>query len=149
MVLVDAPIPEELPLVSVEDDADDADDRIPTLAPHLLENYPNPFMNNLQIRFKVPETVGEGFVWGENEEPLLAPSDPIPYSSDQPRVTLKIYNVAGHEVAAVFDEPCGPGERTAHWNGLDPSGRPVATGTYFCKLQIENWSVTKRVALIR
>ncbi len=125
------------------------EENMPSLSPHLLENYPNPFVDLLQVRFKIPETVGEGFVWDEDKAPLLAPTDLIPYTSSQPRVTLKIYNVAGNEVASVFDEPCDPGERTASWNGLDVSGRPVATGTYFCKLQIENWSVTKRVALIR
>lgn len=121
----------------------------PSLAPRLLENYPNPFKDHVSMRFRVPATVEEGFVWEKDEEPLLAPTDPIPYTSPTPRVTLKVYNVAGHEVATVFDEMCGPGERAASWNGCDITGRPVAAGTYFCKLQIDHWSVTKRVALIR
>jgi hypothetical protein len=132
---------------SLEDDEDEEDTA--SLSPLLLDQYPNPFVDRLQLDFRIPETVGEGFVWDDDDEPLLAPGDPIPYTSPEPRVTLKIYNVAGHEIAAVFDETCGPGERSASWNGLDAAGRPVATGTYFCKLQIENWSVTKRVALIR
>ncbi len=141
--------PEPAAAPEPKDPADDDSDRRPSLAPHLLEQYPNPFTDHLQVTFRVPRTVGEGFVWDEDEEPLLAPEADIPYGSPTPRVTIRIYSVAGHEVATLFDEPCGPGTDTATWNGLDTQGRPVATGTYFCKLQIENWSVTKRVALIR
>jgi len=145
-------MPESRRIAAGEDEADDEDETdqdSASLAPHLLDQYPNPFVDHLQLDFRIPETVGEGFVWEDAEKLLLAPGDPIPYATAQPRVTLKVYNVAGHEIAEVFDETCGPGERSTSWNGLDASGRPVATGTYFCKLQIENWSVTKRVALIR
>jgi len=120
-----------------------------TLAPHLLENYPNPFRDQLSVRFTVPTTVGEGFVWEEGEEPALKASDPIPYADPMPRAVLTIYSLAGHEVAKLFDDRCSPGAYQGQWNGLDRDGRQVAAGTYFCKLQIENWSVTKRVALIR
>lgn len=119
------------------------------LAPQLLENWPNPFRDQLSVRFTVPVTVGEGFVWEEGEEPSLKASDPVPYADPMPRAILTIYSLAGHEVAKLFDDRCAPGAYESRWNGLDHDGRPVAAGTYFCKLQIENWSVTKRVALIR
>jgi len=123
--------------------------RRPSLAPHLLEPYPNPFVGQLNLRFTVPQTVGEGFVWEDDADVPLKAEDPIPYRDSPPRVMMKIYSVAGHEVATVFDEICGVGTRTTSWDGLDTHGRPVAAGTYFCKLQIENWSITQRVALLR
>ena len=123
--------------------------RPPSLSPALLEGYPNPFRDRLMLRFKVPETVGEGFVWDAGEPPLLDPADPIPYSNPLPRVTLKIYAISGREVATLYDQPTAPGEYRADWNGRDLSGHPVAQGTYFCKLQVDKWSVTKRISVIR
>lgn len=140
---------EPAPPVLTVAEADGGTSRRPMLAPHLLENYPNPFRDQLSVRFTVPSTVGEGFVWDEGEEPSLKATDPIPYASPTPRAILTVYSLAGHEVAKLFDEQCAPGSYGSRWNGLDRDGRPVAAGTYFCKLQIENWSVTKRVALIR
>lgn len=124
-------------------------ERPPTLAPDLLETYPNPFRDRLFLRFRVPETVGEGFVWDDGRPPSLGPDDPIPYSTPLPRVTLKIYTISGREIATLFDQPSAPGSYQAAWNGCDPSGRPVAMGTYFCKLQVDRWSVTQRVSVIR
>ncbi len=121
----------------------------PSLSPGLLESYPNPFVDRLNIRFTVPLTVGEGFVWDGEHSPHLKAEDLIPYQESSPRVMMKIYSIAGHEVATLFDETCGVGTRSTSWNGQDTMGRPMAAGTYFCKLQIENWSVTQRVALLR
>ncbi len=121
----------------------------PTLSPELLDNYPNPFPDQTRLRYTIPATVGEGFVWEEDREPTLKDSDPIPYQSGTPSVSLKIYTVAGHEVVTLFDGICAIGTYETAWDGNDRDGRPVAVGTYFCKLQIENWSVTKRVALLR
>ncbi len=73
----------------------------------------------------------------------------IPYQSHTPIVSLKVYTVAGHEVVTLFDGICAIGTYETTWSGNDRGGRPVAVGTYFCKLQIENWSVTKRVVLLR
>jgi flagellar hook assembly protein FlgD len=119
------------------------------LSPGLLESYPNPFVDQLNIRFTVPLTVGEGFVWDDEHKPHLKAEDLIPYQESSPRVMMKIYSIAGHEVATLFDERCDVGSRSTSWNGQDTMGRPMAAGTYFCKLQIENWSVTQRVALLR
>ena len=121
----------------------------PSLSPGLLESYPNPFVDQLNIRFTVPLTVGEGFVWDDEHKPHLKAEDLIPYQESSPRVMMKIYSIAGHEVATLFDERCDVGSRSTSWNGQDTMGRPMAAGTYFCKLQIENWSVTQRVALLR
>jgi len=123
--------------------------RPPTLSPELLDNFPNPFQDHTRLRYTVPATVGEGFVWPEDQESTLKAEDPIPYRSLTPSVSLKVYTVAGHEVVTIFDGTCAIGTYEATWDGLDRDGRPLAVGTYFCKLQIDNWSVTKRVALLR
>ena len=127
----------------------DMERRPPSLSPDLLDNFPNPFRALTRLRYKIPATVGEGFVWDDDQHPALKGSDPVPYASSTPSVSLRIYSVAGHEVVTLFDGTCAIGAYEAIWDGTDLEGRPVAVGTYFCKLQIENWSVTKRVALVR
>jgi hypothetical protein len=130
-------------------DASAGDRRAPLLSPDLLDNFPNPFHDQTRLRYRIPATVGEGFVWEEGQQPTLKLDDPIPYPSGTPLVSLKIYTVAGHEVVTLFDGTCSIGTYETTWDGNDRDGRPMAVGTYFCKLQIENWSVTKRVALLR
>ncbi len=121
----------------------------PTLNPDLLENYPNPFRDVTNIRFNVPRTVQEGFVWRPDQQPALSPESAIPYRSGYPMVTVSIYSLNGQEIAALFAEQVAPGEYHASWDGSDLHGRPVAAGTYFCKLQVESWSVTKRLVFLR
>ncbi len=120
------------------------------LSPDLIENYPNPFRDHTRFRYRVPLTVGEGLVWEEGGGPLpLDPQAAIPYRSGTPHVSVKIYSVSGQEIACLHSGPLAVGQYDAVWSGGDLAGRPVASGTYFCKLQIENWCVTKRVLYLR
>jgi hypothetical protein len=121
----------------------------PTLSPELLHNYPNPFREQTQVSFRIPATVGEAFVWGEEEAPKVDPDSAVPYRSSQPLVTLKIYSISGQEVETLFSGSLSVGEYEESWDGTDAHGRPVASGAYFCKLQIEDWAVTKRLVFLR
>jgi len=123
--------------------------RPPTLAPSLLENYPNPFQEQTRFRYRVPATVEEGFVWETGAAPDIEPTSAIPYRSTQPTVSLRVYAVDGQEIATLYVGSLPVGEYEAVWDGTDASGRIVASGTYFCKLQIENWAVTKRLSFLR
>ncbi len=132
-----------------EAEVTDQGSRPPTLSPELVDGYPNPFRDHLTVAFRVPSTVGEGFVWDGDRPPGLKADDPIPYSSPLPRTTLKIYTISGREIVTLYDEPSAPGTYHVEWDGRDPTGRRVAMGTYFCKLQVDQWSVTTRVSVIR
>jgi len=151
------PLPEEPSAAATDPSGDPSqvdsvlrDTRLrPMLAPTLLSNYPNPFELSTVVRFRVPATVGEGFVWPEGEEPLLDAAAPIPYRSGEPQVSVKVYSLEGREVATLASGFFGLGEYQAVWDGRDVQGRVMASGTYFCKLQIENWSVTKQLVFIR
>ncbi len=123
--------------------------RSPSLNPKLLENFPNPFQDETRIRYHIPRTIEEGFVWEEGAAPQLSPQSNIPYQSIPPTISLKIYSLDGREIATLFTGSESLGFHEAVWNGADASGRTVASGTYFCKLQIENWSVTKRLIFVR
>lgn len=125
------------------------DGQPPTLSPELLDNYPNPFRDQTRIRYRIPETIEEGLVWADESAPEVDPASPMPYRSSQPTVSLKVYSIGGQEIATLYAGSLGAGQHEEVWDGTDASGRPVASGTYFCKLQIENWTVTKRLVFLR
>lgn len=128
----------------------DAENHPPTLAPELLEGWPNPFRDQIRIKFKVPRTVGEAFVWTDDDAPKnLDAQAAVPWEGGSPSASVKIYNINGQELRTLYDGSAGEGEFTVSWNGTDISGRQVASGTYFCKLQLDEWSVTRRLVYLR
>jgi hypothetical protein len=88
----------------------------------LWQNTPNPFGGVTRVRFAVPH---EGLV------------------------RLTVYNVAGRRVANLVDDVLGRGEHSTVWNGVDASGRRVASGVYLYRLQAEGQSLTKEMVLTR
>lgn len=128
----------------------EAERHTPTLAPELLEGWPNPFRDQIRIRFQVPQTVGEAFQWVDGEAPkTLDPQAPVPWEGGSPNASVKIYSINGQELRTLYDGTAGQGEFTVSWNGTDIFGRQVASGTYFCKLQLDEWSVTRRLVYLR
>ncbi len=120
------------------------------LSASLLDNYPNPFRASTRVRFRVPATVGEAFEGSPGADKLtLDPQTALPYRLSSPQVSLRVYSLIGQEIRTLHQGPLGPGPYEAAWDGTDESGRAVASGTYFCKLQVEGWSVTKRVVYLR
>ncbi len=123
----------------------------PSLSPDLLAGWPNPFSDMISIRFTVPRTMKEAFVWNKDEE---QPSDidlegNVPWLGGFPNVSVKIYSINGQELVTLHSANQGVGEYTVQWSGTDAFGRKVASGTYFCKLQMDDWSVTHRLVFIR
>lgn len=129
----------------------EADHRPPTLSPDLLEGWPNPFRDVIQVRFKVPTTVGEAFVWADGDDlpDTLDKQAAVPWNGGMPSASVKIYNINGQELVTIYSGSATAGAFTASWNGTDAYGRQVASGTYFCKLQLDDWSVTRRIVYLR
>ncbi|MCK9995523.1 MAG: T9SS type A sorting domain-containing protein [Candidatus Krumholzibacteria bacterium] len=122
-----------------------------SLSSDLLIGWPNPFSDMISIRFKVPRTMKEAFVWDKDEEqPLdIDLEGNIQWSGGFPNVSVKIYSINGQELVTLYSANQGVGEDTVQWSGTDAFGRKVASGTYFCKLQMDDWSVTRRLVFIR
>lgn len=125
--------------------------RQPTLSPALLEGWPNPFRDQIQLKFTVPRTMEEAFVWDDPED---RPADldlqaAVPWTGGNPRVSVRIYSINGQELVTLEAADLGVGEYTVQWNGTDAYGRQVASGTYFCKLQLDEWNVTRRLVFLR
>ena len=120
------------------------------LSPDLLKNFPNPFQDVTMIQFRVPRTIGEAFVLQGGELPAnIDPAAMVPWGQGPPLVSVKVYSIDGQELVTLHTGYEGPGGQTVQWNGRDTSGRPVASGTYFCKLQIGEWNVTRRLSFLR
>jgi FlgD Ig-like domain len=94
----------------------------PSLTLALRANSPNPFRAQTRIPFTVDATA---------------------------RVTLRIYDVTGALVTTLLDGPLAEGEHDVNWNGMDASGRRVASGAYFCTLTSGKRMQSRKMVLIR
>lgn len=89
----------------------------------LFQNHPNPFNASTTIRYALP-----------------APS----------RVSLKIFNVLGEEIALLLDgELKEAGYHVQTWNGKNKHGQVVSSGVYFYLLKTGQSSYTKKMLLIK
>ncbi|MFZ4590499.1 MAG: T9SS type A sorting domain-containing protein [Ignavibacteria bacterium] len=82
-----------------------------------LSNYPNPFNPSTKINYNVQ--AGQ-------------------------KVTLKVYDLIGREVASLVDEWKGAGDYSVDFNASN-----LSSGIYFCKLNTGEYSVVNRITLIK
>jgi hypothetical protein len=86
-------------------------------------NAPNPFRDATRIRFGLPR-------------PTTA--------------SLTIFNLEGRRVARLVDGGTLPaGFHTAVWDGRDDSGRRVAAGIYFCRLETGDAVLHRKLLVLR
>jgi hypothetical protein len=91
-------------------------------------NYPNPFNPSTNIPFVVGGAVD-------------AAATPV---------VLAIYSVTGARVATLVREPRRPGTYVYRWDGLDDARRPVASGIYFARLEVESGpAATRKLILLK
>lgn len=95
----------------------------------LSQNYPNPFFNSTKIFYVIPSSVREGRI--------------------TQRVTLRIYNATGSLVNTLLDQEMLPGIYSIEWDGTDSRGMRVSSGIYFYNLKAENYSITKKMMVLR
>ncbi|MDA0747300.1 MAG: fibronectin type III domain-containing protein, partial [bacterium] len=88
----------------------------------LEHNYPNPFNPETTIRYAVPEAG---------------------------KVTLRIYNVLGQEVATLVNTNQVAGYYSVQWNGMDRLGRSVASGVYLYRMEAQNFTRVHKMLLLK
>ncbi len=89
----------------------------------LYQNYPNPINPNTKIRWQSP------------------------VSSWQ---TIKVYDILGKEIATLVDEFKEAGRYEIEFNTLETSrGVSLPSGIYFYKLQVGDFTETKKMILVR
>lgn len=89
----------------------------------IISLYPNPFANELHIKFQNPNT-----------------KSPI---GSKPQIMLKIYDVSGRLVKQFNDLAIQPFNEV-FWSGDDNSGNQLPPGVYFIHLKDGNLSAAKR-----
>jgi hypothetical protein len=94
-----------------------------SLAPFSLNaNYPNPFN----------------------------PVTRIPYVlTTRLDVRLAVYDVLGRRVKLLVDQEMDPGSYEVNWDGRDEYSRPGANGVYFCRMQVGQFCVSRKLILAR
>ncbi|MCH8305759.1 MAG: T9SS type A sorting domain-containing protein, partial [Candidatus Marinimicrobia bacterium] len=88
----------------------------------LFQNYPNPFNPTTTIMYA------------------------LPWRSD---VTLEIYSIRGELVARIQQENRQAGYHEIRWNGVNRSGRAVASGLYIYRLSAGDFVQTKKMLLLK
>ena len=97
------------------------DGSLPT-AYKLEQNYPNPFNPSTVIRYAVP---ADG------------------------SVLLKVYDIAGREVATLVNDQQAAGTYEIRFNGQNSSGRALASGVYFYQIKSGGFSETRKMLLLK
>ena len=64
-------------------------------------------------------------------------------------VVASVYDIAGRLVATVFEGALAEGGTRVVWNGLDRTGRHVASGVYFARVESENEVLTSKVVFLK
>ena len=83
----------------------------------LLQNYPNPFNPTTVISYQI---------------------------ASAGKVSLKVYDLLGREVATLVNELKSAGSYTATFNAIN-----LASGVYFYRLQAGSFTQTKRLVLLK
>jgi len=98
------------------------DQTAPVVQSGLQSIYPNPFNPTTNIRYHLNE-----------------PED----------VSLSIYNLRGQKVVDLVSESKAAGSHSIVWDGRDNSGRSVASGIYYLRLNTKTVNQTKKLTMIK
>jgi hypothetical protein len=63
-------------------------------------------------------------------------------------VTVSVFDASGHLVKVVESAPKNVGSHTAVWNGTDNGGRRVASGIYFCRVELPGATEVRKIVLL-
>ena len=88
----------------------------------LMGCYPNPTRSGAHIAFRIPESRS---------------------------VVVRVFDVAGREVARPLDKVLESGVHHVRWDGRDAEGRSVASGAYFYELEAGEDLARGRVLVVR
>ncbi len=88
----------------------------------LDQNYPNPFNSATTFSFTIPIKT---------------------------HVNLTIYNILGQRIIGLVNDALPAGRHQITWEGLDSKGNPVASGIYFAKFIAGDYSVSRKMTIVK
>ena len=62
---------------------------------------------------------------------------------------MTIYNLRGQTVSTLVDGSLNPGYHSVVWNGIDRHGKPLSSGIYFYRLQVNGQIFTRKMILLK
>ena len=97
-----------------------------------------------------PNALPDGYDLKQNYPNPFNPTTTIGYSLPESRhVRLDIINIQGQVIKTLVDGDVGAGEHSIVWNGDDESGARVASGIYLYRLKAGEYSVSKKMTLLK
>ncbi len=118
---LDPPLPVEDPPLKVAVD-ELIQGRVTPEKYSLKQNYPNPFNPTTMITYTIPKLS---------------------------RVTIKVYNMLGQEIATLVNTHKAPGTYKVSWDGKDYTGKVVAGGVYFYHIEAGDFSKTMKMLFLK
>ena len=91
----------------------------------LQQNYPNPFNPTTTIRFGLPESLNNH------------------------KISVKVFDILGREVATLLNEKLKMGYHEVKWDGRNNSNIPAASGIYFYQVKGGSQLLVKKMVLMR
>jgi hypothetical protein len=93
----------------------------------------------------VEDDAPAAFTLSDNYPNPFNPATSIPFTlAGESKVTLAVYNVAGHKVATLVDGVLDAGAHEVTWDASD-----FASGVYFCRLETGGVSKTMKMTLMK
>jgi|GEM_PF-4039433 len=88
----------------------------------LEQNYPNPFNPQTTIEYHLPTTT---------------------------TVNMTVFDASGRRIKTIVSNRVSPGTHHASWDGTNDQGKSMSAGIYFYRLQTADYSITKKMMLIK
>lgn len=112
---------------------------------YLEQNYPNPFNPTTTIQYYIPIPVISNERSGvRNLEDLSSSGNILTLRNDMTKVSLKVYDMLGREVAALVNEYQKPGYYEVQFNATN-----ITSGVYFYRLSAGEYAQTRKLVLMK
>jgi hypothetical protein len=110
----------------------------------LLEACPNPFYDNIHIRFTIYET---RYMMEEAYQDIRGPAEGL---SEYQKPALGIYDATGRLVKYfILPTTYCLLPTVVSWDGTDSSNGKLGSGVYFVQLRVGDWMQTKKLVFLR
>lgn len=118
--------------------------------PHSMSLTPDFEGVYLAISDPMSNILPESFTLAQNAPNPFNPQTRIDY--DIPKATnvrLEVYNVLGQHVNTLVDGFQEAGSKSVIWNGRDNSGASVSSGVYFYRIEAGDFSMTRKMMMLK
>ena len=100
----------------------------------------------LEILSQIPSEFALGQNYPNPFNPITRMDYLLPRRSD---VSIRVYNMLGQEIITLLRQEQPYGKYSVSWNGLDKSGKQVASGVYFTELKAGSIRKTKKMLMLK